>query len=112
MALHTREALEDGDRVDRLAVLCAWRETNWFSDRERAALAWTEAVTTLTNGEVPDDVFERARAEFGERTLSDVTLLVITINGWNRIAIPYQGTGALRRRSEPGATGVRAVQVK
>jgi AhpD family alkylhydroperoxidase len=90
MAMHTREALEDGDRVDRLSVVSAWRETSWFSDRERAALAWTEAVTMLENGEVPDEVFAQALAEFGEKGLADLTLLVIVINGWNRIAVPYQ----------------------
>ncbi|CAN5887262.1 hypothetical protein BH24CHL4_BH24CHL4_08270 [soil metagenome] len=75
--------------------------------------ARTEAVTTLTDGEVPDDVFERAGAEFGERTLSDLTLLVITINGWNRIAIPYQVEPApFEAAQNQAATGVRAVQVK
>jgi AhpD family alkylhydroperoxidase len=90
MVMHFQEALEDGDRVDRLAVLSAWRDTSWFSDREQAALAWTEAVTTLANGEVPDEVFEQAQAEFGEKGLVDLTLLVITINGWNRINVPYR----------------------
>jgi AhpD family alkylhydroperoxidase len=90
MAMHTREALEEGERIDRLAVLSGWRETSWFSDRERAALAWTEALTLLATGEVPDEVFDQAVAEFGEKSLSDLTLLVITINGWNRVAVPYR----------------------
>jgi len=91
MAMHTEEALEEGERVDRLSVVSAWRETaSWYSEREQAALAWTEAVTTLAGGHVSDDVFERARAAFGEKGLADLTLLVITINGWNRFAIPFQ----------------------
>jgi AhpD family alkylhydroperoxidase len=90
MALHTREALNDGERMDRLAVLSAWRETEWFTERERAALAWSEAVTTLERGDVPDDVFAQARAAFDERALSDLTMVIITINGWNRVAIPYR----------------------
>jgi AhpD family alkylhydroperoxidase len=102
MAMHTREALEDGERIDRLAVLSAWRETTWFSDRERAALAWAEALTKISSGEVPDEVFEQARDEFGEKTLSDLTLLIITINGWNRIAIPY--------RAEPTPIDIAEVQ--
>lgn len=89
MAMHTEEALEDGERVDRLSVVSAWRETTWFSEREQAALAWTEALTSISAGPVPDDIFERAFAAFGEAGLSDLTLVVITINGWNRIAIPY-----------------------
>ncbi|MCC6943391.1 MAG: carboxymuconolactone decarboxylase family protein [Thermomicrobiales bacterium] len=90
MALHTREGLADGERVDRLAVLSAWRETDWFTPREQAALAWTEAVTTLEHGGVPEDVFIAARDAFGEKGLCDLTLVVIAINGWNRVAIPFQ----------------------
>ncbi len=90
MAMHTEEALEEGERVDRLAVVSAWREAPWFSEREQAALEWTEALTKISDGPVPDEVFARAKAAFSEAGLSDLTLLVITIHGWNRIAIPYQ----------------------
>jgi AhpD family alkylhydroperoxidase len=89
MAMHTEEALEEGERVDRLAVVSAWREAPWYTEREQAALAWTESVTTLKDGQVPDEIFARAKATFGEKGLADLTLLVITINGWNRIAIPF-----------------------
>lgn len=89
MAMHVEEALEEGERIDRLTVISAWRETSWFSEREQAALAWTESLTQISNGPVPDDVFARAKSAFGEAGLADLTLLVITINGWNRIAIPY-----------------------
>ena len=89
LALHAKTLREAGEREDRLHVLNAWRETDWFTDRERAALAWTEAVTTLENREVPDDVFVQARAEFSEKELADLTLAVITINGWNRLNVAF-----------------------
>lgn len=90
LAMHARELREAGEREDRLAVLAAWRETHdWFSDRERAALAWTEALTTLENREVPDDVFAYARAQFSEQELADLTLAVIAINGWNRLNVAF-----------------------
>lgn len=89
LAMHARDLREAGEREDRIAVLDAWRETDWFTARERAALAWAEAVTTLPNREVPEDVFERARKEFDEKELADLTLAVIAINGWNRINIAF-----------------------
>ena len=89
MAMHTRDLLNEGERADRIAVLPAWRETDWFSARERAALAWAEAVTTLPNREVPDDVLAQAREVLNETELADLTLAVITINGWNRYSIAY-----------------------
>lgn len=90
LAMHARDLRQSGEREDRLAVLDAWREAPWFSDRERAALAWTEAVTSLPNHEVPDDLFAQARAEFTEPELADLTLTVIAINGWNRLNIAFQ----------------------
>ncbi|HVL23470.1 MAG TPA: carboxymuconolactone decarboxylase family protein [Thermomicrobiales bacterium] len=89
LAMHARDALKHGERADRLFVLDAWRETDWFSDRERAALAWTEALTTLTNREVPDEVFAEVREQFSERELSDLTLAVLAINSWNRINVAF-----------------------
>lgn len=89
LALHAKTLREAGAREDRLAVLAAWRETDWFTERERAALAWTEAVTTLENREVPDDVYAQARAEFSEQELADLTLAVVAINGWNRLNIAF-----------------------
>lgn len=89
LAMHARALREAGYREDHLHVLPAWRETGWFTDRERAALAWTEAVTTLSNGEVPDEIFDQARAQFGERELADLTLAVVVINGWNRLNVAF-----------------------
>lgn len=90
LALHQRFLREAGHREDRLAVLPAWRETgDWFTAREQAALAWTEAVTVLENREVPDDVIEQARAEFSEQDLADLTLAVTIINGFNRFNVAF-----------------------
>jgi len=90
MSMHTRDLLQAGDRADRIAVVPAWREAPWFTAREQAALAFTEAVTRLEHQHVPEDVFEAARAEFSEQELADLTLAVATINVWNRIAITWQ----------------------
>jgi alkylhydroperoxidase family enzyme len=87
--LHARQLLDAGERVDRIAVLDAWRETTWFSARERAALAWAEAVTTLEHREVPDAVYAQAREQFSEEELADLTLGVIVINGWNRLNVAF-----------------------
>jgi len=67
--------------------LDAWRETPYYSDRERAALAWAEAVTNIREGHVPDEVYETTRQHFSEQELSDLTLAVVAINGWNRLSI-------------------------
>jgi AhpD family alkylhydroperoxidase len=90
LAMHAKALREAGEREDRLAVLPAWRETDWFTDRERAALAWTEAVTTLENREVPDDVFAQAREQFSERELADLTWAVTAINAANRLSIAFR----------------------
>ena len=85
--MHTRDARSRGETEQRLYALNAWRETPFFSDRERAALAWTEAVTLVSVGHVPDDVYEQARAQFSEKELADLTWAVAAINAWNRVAI-------------------------
>jgi AhpD family alkylhydroperoxidase len=87
--MHSKEARAEGETEQRLYLLQAWREVAFYSARERAAFAWCEAVTHLDplHG-VPDDVYAQARAQFTERELMDLNLLVIMINGWNRIAVP------------------------
>ena len=90
MAMHTEEALKDGERVDRLAVLSGWRETDWFTPREQAALAWAEALTNISTSHVSDELYETVREQFSEKDLADLTLAVIAINGWNRFAVPFQ----------------------
>jgi AhpD family alkylhydroperoxidase len=88
--MHSKDARAAGESEQRLYALNAWRETPFFTDRERAALAWTEAVTLVHQGHVPDDVYEEARQRFSEEELVNLTLAVVTINGWNRLAIAFR----------------------
>jgi len=88
--MHGKDALAAGETTQRLLVLSAWREApTLYTDRERAALAWTEAVTQLGPHGVPDDVYRDARAQFDERQLVDLTMAVVAINGWNRLAVAF-----------------------
>ena len=91
--MHSKDLRAAGETEQRLYVLEAWRESPFYSDRERAALAWAEAVTTLSNKDVPDEVYEQARAQFSEAELVNLTLAVIAINGWNRLNIFPHNTG-------------------
>lgn len=84
--MHTKDARASGETEQRLYALSAWRETPFYSERERAALAWTEAVTHLS-GCVSGTLFEEARRHFSEKELVDLTWAVVAINGWNRVAI-------------------------
>jgi len=93
--MHSKDARAEGETEQRLYTLNAWRETPFFSDRERAALAWAEAVTLVTEGHVPDEVFEEARKHFSEEELVNLTMAIVTINGWNRLSIAF--------RAVPGA---------
>ena len=90
MDMHTKELRAAGESEQRLYLLSAWRECPFYSDRERAALAWTEALTSLAGGNVPDDVFEQARAQFGEEDLVKLTITIVAINGANRINIAFR----------------------
>lgn len=88
--MHTKDARASGETEQRLYLLSAWREAPIYSERERAALAWTEAVTRLEHQHVPDEVYEQARQAFTEDELVTLTLAVVEINGWNRFAIAFQ----------------------
>ena len=88
--MHTKDARAGGETEQRLYALSAWQETPFFTDRERAALAWTEAVTRVADTHVPDDVFDLVRQQFTEKELADLTLAIVTINGWNRLAIAFR----------------------
>ncbi|MDB6153591.1 MAG: alkylhydroperoxidase like protein AhpD family [Chthoniobacteraceae bacterium] len=88
--LHTREAHAAGESQRRLHLVAAWHETHFFSARERAALAWTEAVTLVAETHVPDEVFEQASQQFSETELVNLTLAIISINGWNRLAVSFR----------------------
>ncbi|MGH9681549.1 MAG: carboxymuconolactone decarboxylase family protein [Candidatus Acidiferrales bacterium] len=85
--MHSLDARALGETEQRLYELDAWRETPFYSDRERAALEWTEAVTRVSETHVPDEIYERVRKIFGEKEIVDLTIAVATINMWNRLAI-------------------------
>ena len=89
--MHVKEATIHGERPLRLHHVAIWRESPLFSDRERAGLEWTEALTTLGKHGVPDDIYEAVRAQFSEQEISDLTFDVMAINGWNRLNIAFQG---------------------
>ena len=89
--MHTKDARACGETEQRLYLLPVWREASCYSDRERAALAWTEAVTLVAaTQDVDDAVYEDARRHFGEKELVDLTLAVIAINGWNRLNVAFR----------------------
>ena len=88
--MHTQDARKHGETEQRLYLLNAWRESPVYTDRERAALAWTEAVTLVSQTHVPDDVYEEVRKQFSEEETVNLTMLVATINAWNRIAISFR----------------------
>ncbi len=88
--MHSKDARAAGETEQRLYLLDAWREAPFYSDRERAALAWTEAVTRVTDGHVPDAVFADVRAQFSDKELVDLTMAVAAINAWNRMAISFR----------------------
>ena len=88
--MHTKDARAAGETEQRLYAVAAWHEAPFFTDRERAALAWTEAVTRVGETRVPDEVYEDARRQFGEKELVDLTIAVVAINGWNRLAVAFR----------------------
>ncbi len=88
--MHTKDARARGETEQRLYALDAWEETPFYTERERAALAWTEAVTRVFDGHVPDAVYETARKQFSEKELVNLTLAIVAINGWNRLAISFR----------------------
>jgi len=93
--MHSKDARAAGETEQRLYLLDAWRESPFYSERERAALAWTEALTRISKTkDVPDALYDEVRKQFSDKELVDLSLAIIAINGWNRLAIPF--------RSEPG----------
>jgi len=92
--MHTKDARALGETEQRLYALNAWRETPFFTERERAALDWTEAVTLIADTHAPDDEYQQVRTQFNEEELVNLTLAIASINAWNRLAISF--------RTEPG----------
>ena len=102
--MHTKELRADGESEQRLYLLDALEESPFYTDRERAALEWTEALTLISEFDVSDDLYQRALQHFTETELANLTLAVVAINGWNRIAISF--------RAEPGSYQVSHQQAK
>lgn len=88
--MHTKDARAAGETEQRLYAISVWRDAPFFTARERAALAWTEAVTRISDSHVPDDVYEFARSKFSEKELVDLTMAVIAINSWNRLSVSFR----------------------
>ncbi len=88
--VHTKDARAQGETEQRLYALSAWRETPFYTDRERAALAWTEALTVIGENNVPDDLYELVRQQFNEKEMVDLTLAIIAINSGNRMANSFR----------------------
>ena len=86
----TRDARKLGETDERMHLLNAWREAPVYSERERAALGWIEAITLVTQGHVPDEAFEAVRQQFSEKEIVDLTAAAVAINSWNRIAIAFR----------------------
>lgn len=88
--MHSADARKAGEDARRLATLSVWRETPFFSEREQAALEWTESVTLVSASHVPDEVWERVQPHCSAEEITDLTLLIATINAWNRFAIAFR----------------------
>jgi len=88
--MHTKDARKAGETEQRLYALSAWRETPFYTDRERAALEWTEALTLISQNDVPDSLYENVRQFFDEQEIVALTMAVVAINGWNRLAISFR----------------------
>lgn len=93
--MHTKDARNAGETEQRLYALNAWRETPFYTERERAALAWAEALTLISENDVPDSLYEATRQHFSEEEIVALTMAIVAINGWNRLAISF--------RSVPGS---------
>jgi len=88
--MHWKDARAAGESEQRLYGLVAWREAPYYTERERDALEWTEALTLIADNHVPDKLYEQTRKQFSEQELADLTLAVVTINAWNRVAISFR----------------------
>lgn len=102
MDMHSKDARLAGETEQRLYTISAWRETAFYTERERAALAWTEAVTHISPESVDDELYQEVSKHFNEKEIVDLTLAVITINAWNRLAITF--------RTEPGTYQPKAAK--
>ena len=106
--MHSKDARAAGETEQRLYGLNAWEESPFYTERERAALAWTEAVTLVAQGHVSDEAFEKVRKQFSEKEVVALTMAIVAINGWNRLAISFRavaGTYQPASHAHPATTG-------
>jgi AhpD family alkylhydroperoxidase len=96
--MHTADARKHGETEERLYLLDAWRESPLYSERERAALAWTEALTLVSETHAPDDIYRALQAQFTEHEQVTLTLLIVAINGWNRIQVGFRAVHPVEQR--------------
>jgi AhpD family alkylhydroperoxidase len=101
--MHTQDARKRGETEQRLYLLNAWREAPVYTDRERAALAWTEAVTLIAETHAPDDIYAEVRTHFSEAETANLTMLVATINAWNRLAISFRAVPPVKAKAATAA---------
>jgi AhpD family alkylhydroperoxidase len=97
--MHTEDARKHGETEQRIYLLNAWRESPLYSDRERAALAWTESVTSISTTRAPDEDYEQVRAQFSEEESVNLTMLIATINAWNRLAIAFRAIHPVKAKA-------------
>lgn len=101
--MHTKDARSAGESEQRLYGLNAWREAPYYTARERAALEWTEALTLISQNHAPDEVYERVKAQFCEKELVDLSLTIISINSWNRLAISFRSLPGSYKPDHPAS---------
>ncbi|HEV2388111.1 MAG TPA: carboxymuconolactone decarboxylase family protein [Candidatus Acidoferrales bacterium] len=101
--MHARRLRELGEPNERIDAVAAWSEGPFFNERERAALVWTESVTLLSEDHVPDDAYNLARNQFDEKELVDLTMVVVAINSWNRLAVAFRAVPESYRQSHQAA---------
>ncbi|MBB3144098.1 AhpD family alkylhydroperoxidase [Phyllobacterium trifolii] len=97
--MHSKDARKKGETEQRLYLLNAWRESPLYSDRERAALAWTEALTLISKTHAPDNVYDVLKEQFTEEEIVKLSMLIVTINGWNRLAIGFRSVHPVEKNS-------------
>ena len=96
--MHVRDARSHGETEQRIALLDVWRDSPLYSERERAALAWAEALTLLPQGRAPDEVYQELKAQFSEEEQAKLTLVIVAINGWNRIQVGFRAVHPVAKR--------------
>ncbi len=101
--MHTKDARAAGETEQRLYLLSAWRETSFYTEKERVALEWTEAMTLISENDISDELYQRVRNHFGEAEMVALTMAIVAINGWNRLAIGFHTEpGSYNRENKKG----------